>query len=117
AEARATYRRALALIEEALARGGGPAHLPVARAVLAAKTGDCALATAAADALWREGPRTAQRCHDLAQAWALCDRPDEALSALAEAVDAGFSPGLLREEDEFASLAGDPRFRALGGGQ
>ncbi|HEX6202910.1 MAG TPA: protein kinase, partial [Thermoanaerobaculia bacterium] len=46
AEARATYRRALALIEEALARGGGPAHLPVARAVLAAKTGDCALATA-----------------------------------------------------------------------
>ncbi len=116
AAARASYRRALALVETSLATHPHQPRLQVDRAVLAAKVGDCAAATRGLSELWQEVSHTAVMAHDFAQAWALCGRRDAALDTLALAVDAGFSPQLIAEEDEFRSLASDARFRELTAG-
>jgi len=115
--ARRSYRRAIGLTEDELARQPGSADLRVQRALLAAKAGECERATDGLPALWQEVRSSALLAHDVAVAWAVCDRRDAALEAVAGAVAAGVSPDLIRAEDEFRSLAGDPRFeRALNAG-
>ena len=51
--------------------------------------------------------------HDLAKTLALCGERERAMRSLQVLVDAGYSRCLLRVEDEFASLQGEPRFRKL----
>jgi Flp pilus assembly protein TadD len=113
AEAVASYRRALALVERAARAEHHPAGLPLERAVLEAKVGDCDRALPAAETLWEAMPRSAQVSHDLAQVWALCGERESALEALELAVEAGLAGELIRQEDEFRSLRDLPRFRAL----
>jgi len=114
--AREAYRRALELTEVELASRPGDATLRVQRALLAAKAGDCERAAEGLPDLWQEVRSTATLAHDVAQAWALCGRRDAAIEALEAAVAAGVSPELVRAEDEFRSLVGDPGFeRALSG--
>ncbi len=60
------------------------------------------------------GRSSALLAHEVALTWAVCGERDAAFEALAAAVEAGVSPELIRAEDEFRGLAGDPRFeRAL----
>ena len=55
----------------------------------------------------------AQCAHSVASTYAICGQRGEALAAIRKAIALGFSPKLIREEDEFRSLAGDQEFRRL----
>jgi tetratricopeptide (TPR) repeat protein len=56
--------------------------------------------------------RTPTTMYNLACAYALMDRRDEAFSWLFKALDAGFqAEGRLRSDDDLDNLRGDPRFR------
>jgi tetratricopeptide (TPR) repeat protein len=56
--------------------------------------------------------RTPTTMYNLACAYALMDRRDEAFSWLFKALDAGFpAEGMLRSDDDLDNLRGDPRFR------
>jgi hypothetical protein len=102
----------LALVERALRSEHHPVRLPLERAVLVAKIGDCERATTGLSELAASLPG-AHSWHDAAQVWALCGDAEAALDALDQAIAAGWSAELVREEDEFRSLAGSPRFREL----
>ena len=52
----------------------------------------------------------AQYAHTVARIHAVCGHRDEAIAALRKAIGLGFSTTMLRDEDEFRSLAGDTEF-------
>jgi tetratricopeptide (TPR) repeat protein len=83
-----------------------------------AKSGDLARAREEAARCAATNPwRDAEVAHDLAMTFAICGERERALAALDTLVNGrGFSPCLLRAEDEFVSLRGDRRFRSLVGG-
>ena len=58
-------------------------------------------------------PRTVHGLHRLAYVYALCERPATAVELLSTALELGLSPELVRSEDEFESLRGNPAFEAL----
>jgi len=51
--------------------------------------------------------------YNLACAYALVGKKDEAIDRLGKALDLGFGAGNLATDEDFASLRGDPRFEAL----
>ncbi|HSD71229.1 MAG TPA: tetratricopeptide repeat protein, partial [Thermoanaerobaculia bacterium] len=56
--------------------------------------------------------RTPTTMYNLACAYSLMDRKDEAFAWLFKALDAGFdSSGMLRSDDDLDNLRGDPRYR------
>jgi len=83
----------------------------VQRILCLAKVGQCddvhAARAARADTL---AAGNAELTHRLAKAYAVCGLRVDALRAAKKAVELGFSPGLLRDEDEFAALVSDPAF-------
>ena len=113
-EARMQYRMAVKLIEADLAVSPDEPGLLAQHIMHLAKAGECGLA-------WSEyrshrariTQRDAEIQHTLAKAFALCGRRAEALTALRQMAALGAATDLLGSEDEFASLRGDPDFRAL----
>src|SRR5687768_17548602 len=57
------------------------------------------------------GYRKATTLYNLACAYSLMDRKDEAFTYLFQAFEAGFDGGHLRSDDDLDNLRGDPRFR------
>ncbi len=114
-DARPQYREALAIVERRLAEDPGDGELRLRKAFYAARAGQCDGALELADTLRDELPGTAESAHTLAYVYALCGRHAAALVQVRAAVDAGVPGALLREEDELASLRGDPAFRAAVG--
>jgi tetratricopeptide (TPR) repeat protein len=55
--------------------------------------------------------RTPTTMYNLACAYSLMDRKDEAFGWLFKALDAGFQDGNLRGDEDLDNLRGDPRFR------
>jgi len=114
-EARQEYAQALRLVEEQLALTPGDSDLLVQRTLYLARVTRCAEALAAADELGRDLARSAQLLHDLALAPALCNRPEQAIARLRDAVALGFTAERLTTEDELAALRGRSDYEALVG--
>jgi len=112
--ARNEYRQALRLVEEQFAVNAEDRDLGIRRVLLLAKAGECeSAARALGELLPRLPADDAQAAHSVAGVHALCGHRGEALAAIRKAIALGFSPKLIREEDEFRSLAGDQEFRRL----
>ena len=112
-DAEREYRQALTLVEDRLTTDPNDRELKLRRAFYAARAGQCKDAIRWAGELAVELPGTAENTHRLAYVFALCGRREEALEQLHRAVEAGVSPEVLREEDEFATLRSDPEFKKL----
>jgi serine/threonine-protein kinase len=115
-EARAEYAEARRLVEQQLHQDPDDVELALLGAFLAAKSGDCAAATAWADRLAAGSPGTADVVHQVAYVDALCGRRRQALDRIGEALRLGVPADIIRNEPEFESLHSDPEFRALVGG-
>jgi serine/threonine-protein kinase len=112
--ARAEYRKGVQLTEAELTLNPQDHSSAMMRVILLAKAGDCPKATADLEALQPSLPREdAQIVHSIARAQALCGHSAEALETLRRAIDLGFSRRMIREEDEFRSLARHPDFVRL----
>jgi tetratricopeptide (TPR) repeat protein len=110
--ASACYVNALGLADEQLHVDPRSIKLQVQRILCLGKLGRCddmRDALAAADTIPADN---ADLAHQLAKAYATCGRRNEALAAARRAVTLGVSPAMLRDEDEFAALVGDPGFPA-----
>jgi non-specific serine/threonine protein kinase len=112
-EALEHYREALRLTEEKLSNDPRDVGLRLDQSVYAAKSDRCDEAVAVADALAKEMPQTAANTHDLASAYALCNRKREALDALESSVRLGYAREAIVKEREFEGVSTDPRFKAL----
>ena len=109
--ARASYRKAAALIEDQLHLDPENVMLRLGWAAVLAKTGDCTAARAALSGIAARVPRDdADAAHLVAKTEAMCDSRERALQSVARAARLGISPALMAAEDEFASLRDDPRF-------
>jgi tetratricopeptide (TPR) repeat protein len=112
-EARAEFRRARALVEEALAGEPRNGILLSALALYAAKLEDCEAAVGQA----REGAEILaggfQNHINLAGAFALCGRRDEAIGQIRACLESGLPGAILRQQAELASLLDDPEFLEL----
>jgi len=112
--ARREHGEAARLCKERLALNPEDRATGVQYALCAAKAGDCGEAEHYLATLMPRLPGDdAQYAHSVARAHAVCNRRGEALAALKRAIALGFSPRLLRDEDEFRSLAGDSEFVRL----
>jgi hypothetical protein len=116
-DARAEYRSALRLVEEALLDKPRSNSLRMLQAPYSAKAGECEAVSRLAAELEIELPQTGQFAHDRALAHALCSERIAAMDALRDAIELGFSTELIREEDEFANLREDPEFLELVGAE
>ena len=115
--ARNEYRQAVRLADEQLALNPDARVLRMQRVVCLAKLGDCDNAARSLEALLPKLPAIdAQHAHSIARVRALCGHREEAIAALRKAIELGISPRLIREEDEFRSLAGDSEFVRLTAG-
>ncbi len=112
-DAQVEYRTALKIVEEALLDNPKSLDLRLDRAFYTAKAGDCTAALKLAALLKAELPKTAQTVHDQAIIHALCRERGAALKAIRIAIELGVSVQLIRSEDEFSFLRGDPEFVAL----
>ena len=111
--AEAEFRKAVTLMDGELAVTSENRDLLRRRAMYRAKAGDCQTAVSEADELTESPPKTASGGHEFAYIYALCGAREAALAAVREAIELGVSPKLMAQEDEFASLRGDPKFQAL----
>jgi Flp pilus assembly protein TadD len=111
-EARDEYRRAAILTGEELAVNPSTRQ-QLKYAFYLAKAGDCERGLTAAAAVAGQMEPTASSAHTLAQIYAGCGRRQQALRSLEQALQLGFSAKLVRDEDEFAALRGDPEFDRL----
>ena len=113
-QARAEYRQATRLIAAELALNPEDRELALRHAVYLAKAGDCKESRRElAELLPRLPADNAQFAHLVAWVQALCGSREEALAAVRRAIALGFSAKLIRDEDEFRAIAGDPEFVRL----
>jgi tetratricopeptide (TPR) repeat protein len=115
-KARVHYLHALENIEAQLEIDSNNPQLRLERSLYLARSGSCDRATSAAKALRAELTVTATGAHNLAYTFALCGKDTEALDSLRVAIEQGISPDLIRQEDEFQSLFGNPEFQQLTSG-
>ena len=109
--ARREQSEAARLFAEALVLNPEDRESAVQYALCVANTGDCSKAERyLADLLPRLPADDAQFAHTVARIHAVCGHRDEAIAALRKAIALGFSTTMLRDEDEFRSLAGDTEF-------
>jgi Flp pilus assembly protein TadD len=111
--ARVRYVTALQLLDEQIHANPGNIKLRVQRGLCTAKLGRCADArttlASVSDSLLADN---AELTHQLAKAYALCDRREDALAAVRRAVALGISPSVLRGDPELQALVRDPGFPA-----
>jgi tetratricopeptide (TPR) repeat protein len=110
AQAVAGYRRALELSRAEIDANPGDFEAQLSTAVYAAKAEECPAALEQARAMWSRRPDSSGELHNIALVFSLCRERDQALEALAAAVDRGYAAEPLREESEFEWLREDPRF-------
>ncbi|MDX1643045.1 MAG: protein kinase [Thermoanaerobaculia bacterium] len=113
--ARAQYLEALRLVDEKLAADPEDWNLRLLRSFYAARASDCDEALDGLERLSSDLPQSGLTAHRRAYVYALCGEREEALEAIAEAIEMGVQPELLRAEPEFAALHDDPRFERLVG--
>ncbi len=113
--ARAQYLEALRLVDEKLAADPEDWNLRLLRCFYAARAGDCEEALGDLEGLSPDLPRSGLTAHRRAYVYALCGEREKALEAIAEAIELGVQPPLLRAEPEFSGLRDDPRFERLTG--
>ena len=112
--ARAHYTEAVRLLESVLHVDPKNVAVQVERALCLAKAGECGAAGAELEAIAASIPAdNAEIAHRIAKLDAVCGRRAAALEALRRAVKLGVSPEVVRDEDEFRALAGDPVFREI----
>ncbi len=111
--ARSEYRRALALVEDALQTAIEDPELELAWIYYAAKASDCVAALGRLEGLGTAHPSTGANVHRRAQVQALCGRKEKALEQVAEAIRLGEPKDLMRQEVEFRSLREEPEFLRL----
>ena len=111
--ARSEFLIARDLVDQFLRESPGNQGRLVQRALYSAKAGDCADALPRSRALQDTWNPTGADAQQLAQALALCDSADEAISLLHRAVALGIAPDVVAVEDEFGSLRDHPDFAAL----
>jgi serine/threonine protein kinase/tetratricopeptide (TPR) repeat protein len=109
-EAQESYRSALRLITESLESDPRDLEVRVNQALYSAKVGDCDAAILIADTIRSDVSFSATFVHNRALAYALCGEKKKTLTAIREAVELGFSPELIRQEDEFQNFINDPHF-------
>jgi tetratricopeptide (TPR) repeat protein/predicted Ser/Thr protein kinase len=114
-KARAQYLEAIRLADEKLATDPNDWDLRLQRGIYAAKAEDCGTALAEIESLAGNLPENGPNLVMTAFVYALCDLPDDALTALSRAIELGESPEHLRNEPELRALAADPRFVELVG--
>lgn len=116
-EAVEQYRKAVHLVEEQLALDPNDNDLGLQHAVYLAKAGECDAASRTLGALVPRLPvEDAEYAHSMAEVYALCGSREEAIEALRKAIRSGYSPNMIREEDEFRSLREHPQFILLTAG-
>ena len=112
--ARYQYAEAVRLLEDLLHVDPHNVMVQLDRATCLAKRGECAQALDALHRVAASLPANDAECaHLVAKLQALCGRRAEAVAAVRRAVDLGISASLIRDEDEFVALAGDPMFKSI----
>jgi tetratricopeptide (TPR) repeat protein len=112
-EARAEYRRAIALGEEQLAVNARDVRMIALVALCEAKLGERAGAEAHAAEAVALDTSSLEAWQRSAEVHALLNQPDEALRDLTIAVARGFEPRMARREDELSSISRLPRFEEI----
>ena len=115
AEARGAYREAVALFDADLRVNPRDAPSIATRATCLARLGEVRTARQEIDRAVALLPSDQQVQYQRALVALLARRNDMALSALEEAVSAGYSVPLLRLDRDLAPLAGEPRFQSMVG--
>jgi tetratricopeptide (TPR) repeat protein len=87
----------------------------LSRSLYLAKGGRCAEADTLAKSLAKFAALSARQTATLAKGYAACGSRTAALDLLERALLLGYKPEMARAEEEFRSLAADPRFRRLVG--
>ena len=112
-DAHERYRLASELLETRYADDPDDPELISELAFTSAKADDCDRAMTLMPELEKLLPDTGPNAHQLAYVYALCSRNDEAVQALARAIDHGEPVELIRQEDEFRSLHDRKDFQDL----
>jgi len=112
-DAHERYRLASELLETRYADDPDDPELISELAFTSAKADDCERAMTLMPELEELLPDTGPNAHQLAYVYALCRRNDEAVQALARAIDHGEPVELIRQEDEFRSLHDRKDFQDL----
>jgi tetratricopeptide (TPR) repeat protein len=113
ADARLAYERAAALSEEEIRVNPGDAHAHAAAAVYLGKLGRFDLAEGHLREAHAAGPADAEIWYRSAVVRSLRGRPAQAIDDLEKAVAAGYSPELIRSDDDLTPLRREPKFVAL----
>ena len=113
ADASTAYRRALALVDEEIARTGGGGDLGSWRALYLARLGERADAIATLDPLVKGTALSAETMFRMAFAYELAGARQRALMGVARAVREGYPPTAVLAEPDLAGLRSDPRFRRM----
>jgi Flp pilus assembly protein TadD len=118
APARNEYRESARLLQADLVLNPHNRPAGLRLALCLAKSGDCGKAEQSLAALMPSLPADdAQHAHSIARIHAVCGRRRDAIASVRRAIELGFSPKMIRDDDEFRSLASDPEFlRLVGGG-
>ena len=111
--ARAEFLVARNLTDQFLRESPASQGRLIERALYSAKAGDCSDAVQRSRAIQDTWNPTGAGAQQLAQAFALCASPDEAVSLLRRALALGISPEVVAVEDEFSSLRVHPDFISL----
>ena len=112
-DARAAYERAAALAEEEVRVNPGDAHAHAAAAVYLGKLGRFDAAERHLRDAQAAGAPDAEIWYRSAVVRSLNGRRAQAIDDLARAVAAGYSPELIRSDDDLTPLRREPKFMAL----
>ena len=110
--AEASFADSLATLDAQLGTFPDRHDLRAARAMMLAKVGDCEGAAALADELVA-GARVVEELIRLGKSNAVCGRIEATLEVVRRLEEYGFDTSFLRQEDEYRSLLGEPRFLEL----
>jgi len=116
AEAEAAYRRALHVVQQHLALNPDDPRAATMCAVSLCRLGDKGEGLRWAERALAIDPDDPGVIYNVACLYALEGRPDEAISCLSRALEAGFGAReWIVQDPDLASLRGDPRYQALVG--
>jgi len=111
--ARASYRQAIALADDQLRLNPTRARLVTLQAVCHAKLQERAAARKAVDAALAIAPPDSGVLFQAAVALALIGEADRSVALIKQAVAAGYSLELIRDEEDFSTLRSRPDFQAI----
>jgi len=113
AKAADAYVRAIEMVRGELAKKTGDVDLQSRLALFLAKSGDTAAAATALDVLDSKEPLQGAVLFRIAVAYEVCGVRDQALSALARALKAGYAETEVRGDPELLNLRNDVRYHRM----